>query len=80
MTKSLSNTMRVKDYPKEKPNTRVYSIIPARAVQDDSLHPTSLKVLVASAFACEIVITLAMAPKATKQVAAARNLILPCIL
>lgn len=47
MTKSLSNTMRVKDYPKEKPNTRVYSIIPARAVQDDSLHPTSLKVLAA---------------------------------
>lgn len=46
MMKSLSNLPK-KDYPKEKPKTRKYSVIPARAVQDDRLHPTSLHVLAA---------------------------------
>ena len=46
MMKSLSNLPK-KDYPKEKPKTRKYSVIPARAVQDEKLHPTSLHVLAA---------------------------------
>lgn len=46
-SRSVSNTMRVRDYPKEKPGIRVYSIVPARAVQDESLHPTTFKVLAA---------------------------------
>tara|TARA_R110000851_G_scaffold3636_5_gene14875 strand:- start:742 stop:1458 length:717 start_codon:yes stop_codon:yes gene_type:complete len=41
--KSLSK----KDYPKVKPKIRRYSVLPARAVQDESLHPTSLHVLAA---------------------------------
>lgn len=44
--KSLSNYAK-KDYPKEKPKIRKYSVIPARAVQDEKLHPTSLHVLAA---------------------------------
>lgn len=39
--------IKVKDYPKEKPKTRTYSILPARAVQDDKMRPTSFKVLAA---------------------------------
>jgi len=46
MMKSLSNLPK-KYYPKEKPKIRKYSVIPARAVQDESLHPTSLHVLAA---------------------------------
>jgi len=46
MMKSLSNLPK-KDYPKEKPKIRKYSVIPARAVQDESLHPTSLHLLAA---------------------------------
>ena len=44
--KSLSNLPK-KDYPKVKPKIRKYSVLPARAVQDESLHPTSLHVLAA---------------------------------
>ena len=46
MTKSLSELPK-KYYPKEKPKIRKYSVLPARAVQDESLHPTSLHVLAA---------------------------------
>lgn len=44
--KSLSNLAK-KDYPKEKPKIRKFSVIPARAVQDESLHPTSFHLLAA---------------------------------
>jgi len=49
MTKSLFNGdyVKVSDYPKEKPKIRRYSVLPARAVQDASLHPTSFRVLAA---------------------------------
>jgi|DEB0MinimDraft_6_1074348.scaffolds.fasta_scaffold24348_2 hypothetical protein len=49
MTKSLfdGGYVKVKDYPKEKPKIRRYSVLPARAVQDASIHPTSFKVLAA---------------------------------
>lgn len=49
MTKSLFNGdyVKVSDYPKEKPKIRRYSVLPARAVQDSSLHPTSFRVLAA---------------------------------
>lgn len=46
MMKSLSNLPK-KDYPKQKPKIRRYAVLPARAVQDESLHPTSLHVLAA---------------------------------
>lgn len=43
---SLSNLPK-KFYPKEKPKIRKYAVLPARAVQDEKLHPTSLHVLAA---------------------------------
>jgi hypothetical protein len=49
MTKSLfdGKYVRVADYPKEKPKTRLYAVLPARAVQDDNLKPMSFRVLAA---------------------------------
>ena len=35
----------MKSHFKNKPDTRLYSIMPARAIQDDALHSTSLRVL-----------------------------------
>jgi len=37
--------MSVKDFPKEKPATRTYSVMPARAIQDGTIKPTTLRVL-----------------------------------
>jgi len=37
--------MSVKDFPKEKPATRTYSVMPARAIQDGAIKPTTLRVL-----------------------------------
>jgi len=47
MTKSHSEPRfpKVSDYPKEKPPTRTYSVLPARAVQDDNLAHNTLRVL-----------------------------------
>lgn len=47
MTKSPSEPRfpKVGDYPKEKPATRTYSVLPARAIQDDSLSHNTLRVL-----------------------------------
>jgi len=39
--------LSVKDFPKEKPAIRTYSVLPARAVQDGTLKHTTLRVLAA---------------------------------
>ena len=36
---------KVADYPEERPNTRTYSVLPARVIHDDKIHITSLRVL-----------------------------------
>jgi len=41
----MARHVSVKDFPKEKPKTRTYSVMPARAIQDDSLHRTTIRVL-----------------------------------
>ena len=41
----MSRHASVKSFPAEKPKTRTYSVMPARAIQDDSLHRTTIRVL-----------------------------------
>lgn len=39
------NYPKVAEYPKERPNTRTYSVLPARVIHDDKMHVTTLRVL-----------------------------------